>query len=140
MPMIALALRGAALTALLASPLAAQTTTVDVQTTSGIAVTVPYLTGADHPDAFAPTRRGAVGRPRSFARLYIELLVDAACTEHAAFGESPAIRCSSGVLYQALVSSDADPAFSLPIGATLAPTARHDGLVAITAQRLTVDY
>jgi hypothetical protein len=144
MPLIASALPAALLGALLAvslgAPLGAQTVAFDTPTAIGIPLTVPDMKGANTPTTLGLTRRGATGRPRDFARVRIELRIEPSCTLQAAFGEPTAIRCSSDLPYQSAVSSDADPEFALPIGASIAPSAPRVGLVAITAQRLTVDY
>ncbi|QJU56993.1 hypothetical protein HL653_03605 [Sphingomonas sp. AP4-R1] len=123
----------------LVAPVAAQTIVADAPGAAGVPLTVPPLKGADYPARLGPSHRGAVGRPRAFARVRATLLVEPACSVRATSAEPFLVRCPGGTPYRAAIGSDAGPdevvssAFASAAAPQVAP-------VAIAPRRLTVEY
>jgi hypothetical protein len=132
-------LLAASLAALAASPLPAQTIVAEIPGAMDVPVTVPFMNGADYPAMLGPSRRGAVGQPRAFARLKVQLLVEPACSVHAISGEPILIQCSGAMPYLAAIGSDADPDDTASFASAL-PAAPRTPPSMVVVQRLTVDY
>jgi hypothetical protein len=118
----------------LAVPAGAQT--VDVPGNDG--ARVPYMPGNGQTETLGPPQRGAVGRPRRFGQLQIQLDVQPTCTLHAGFDKDESVRCSHRVPFLSVISSDTDTNFTATQSFAQEPD--DHGLVLIHAQRLTVDY
>ncbi|OOG53716.1 hypothetical protein B0E48_15695 [Rhodanobacter sp. C03] len=100
---------------------------------------IPDNTGALYP--LGSTARGALGRPHTLGRLFVQLDVVPTCTfETGEITQQVLIRCTRGVPYRMQIRNDADAAFGLT--RVFAPSlhGRPGELVRIEAQRLDVEF
>lgn len=90
---------------------------------------------------FGPTARGALGRPQTFGRLFVQLEVVPTCTfDIGKFTQPVSIRCTRGVLYRAGILNDTDAGFGLTRDFAPHPSGSSGRLVRIKAQRLDVEF
>ena len=90
---------------------------------------------------FGPTVRGALGKPRTFGRLFVRLDVVPTCTFDTGKITQPVlIRCTRGVSYRTDILNDVDAAFGMTRGFARRQSGGSGRLVRIEAQRLDVEF